>query len=224
MMPFPGGLEATANATLVFAVIAALYYLRLVEAPVSLARSVVKTASILLLAILSWVQGGPLLLTAALLLSAAGDAFLSRDGEPAFLGGLASFLAAHVVYIVLFYGAGAGLPHVFDGPWRTVLALAMAAYAATMIALLLPRVDQGLREPIAAYALAILAMGLSALTLDVPAVLAGSLLFMVSDGILAAEKFILPATSPLQRPLRYTVWITYAAAQVSITLGVLLAG
>jgi uncharacterized membrane protein YhhN len=223
MMPFPGGLEATANATLIFAVIAALYYLRLVEAPVSLARSVVKTASILLLAMLSWVQDGPLL-TAALLLSAAGDAFLSRDGEPAFLGGLASFLAAHIAYIVLFYGAGAGLAHLFDVPWRLFLALAMAAYAGAMIVLLLPRVARDLRPPIVAYALAILAMGLSALTLDVPLVLVGSLLFMVSDGILAAEKFLLPASSPLQRPLRYTVWISYAAAQVSITLGVLLAG
>ena len=48
---------------------------------------------------LAVVENGPLLLFAALALSAVGDAFLSREGDRAFLGGLASFLAAHLAYI-----------------------------------------------------------------------------------------------------------------------------
>jgi uncharacterized membrane protein YhhN len=46
-----------------------------------------------------------------LALSALGDAFLAHEGDAAFLGGLGSFLAAHILYAVLFIvSVGDGLP------------------------------------------------------------------------------------------------------------------
>jgi uncharacterized membrane protein YhhN len=221
MMPFAGGIEAMANATLLFSLAAAVVYGLILNTRETLLRSAVKTLAVALLAALGFVQGGPLLLIAALALSALGDAFLSRDGEKAFLGGLASFLAAHLAYIALFWLAGAGLEPLSQ-PWRAALAVVMAAFAATMLSMLWRRVGPDLRVPVAAYAAAILGMGVSALTLDNFWIIVGAVLFMASDGLLAAERFLVAAISPHREWMRYAVWALYYAAQLMITLGFLL--
>ncbi|WP_394887270.1 lysoplasmalogenase family protein [Mesorhizobium sp. AaZ16] len=221
MMPFAGGTEATANATLLFSLAAAVVYGLILNTRETLLRSVVKTLAVALLAALAAIQGGPLLLVAALALSALGDAFLSRDGDKAFLGGLASFLAAHLAYIALFWLAGAGLEPLSQ-PWRAALAVVMAAFAATMLFMLWRRVGPDLRVPVAAYAAAILGMGVSALTLDNVWLIMGAVLFMASDGLLAAEKFLVAAISLHREWMRYAVWALYYAAQLMITLGFLL--
>jgi uncharacterized membrane protein YhhN len=163
-----------------------------------------------------------LLLVAALALSAVGDAFLSRDGETPFLGGLASFLAAHILYVPLFLRSGGRLDVLGTETWRGAIALAMAAFVVVMLAALWRRVGPGLRTPIAVYIAAILAMGISALTLDNPWVIGGAVLFMASDGLLATEKFLVPAIAPYRAGIRYAVWVLYYAAQLAITLGFLL--
>ena len=219
-MPFPGGIESAANATLLFSLVAALIYGLIVDTRETLLRSTVKTLAVALLAVLAAMQGGPLLLVAALALGALGDAFLSRDGDRAFLGGLSSFLAAHLAYVALFSLAGAGLEPLWQ-PGRAALALAMAAFAAGMLVILWPRVAPDLRPPVAAYAAAILGMGVSALTLDNVWIIAGAILFMASDGLLAAEKFMVAAVSPHREWMRHAVWALYYAAQLAITLGFL---
>ncbi|TIS81761.1 MAG: lysoplasmalogenase, partial [Mesorhizobium sp.] len=93
-----------------------------------LARSAAKTLAVALLAALAVMQGSPPLLVAALALSAAGDAFLSQDGEKAFLAGLASFLAAHVAYVALFLNAGGGIGLLTAESWRGAIALALAVF------------------------------------------------------------------------------------------------
>lgn len=221
-MPFPGGIEDTSNAALLLSLAAAALTVFLADLPPTFMRSVVKTLAVALLAVLAFVQQGPLLLIGALALSAAGDAFLSRDGERAFLAGLASFLAAHVLYIALFASWGAGPAVLFSEMWRAGIALLMGLAALTMIALLLPRVAAGLRLPIIAYVAVILVMGLAALTTNSLPVISGAILFKVSDGILATERFLLSAVSPARVPMRYAVWVTYYAAQLLITLGFLL--
>jgi uncharacterized membrane protein YhhN len=175
-----------------------------------------------MLAVLAALQGGPLLLVAALALSAIGDAFLSRDGEKAFLGGLASFLAAHIVYVALFLKTGGGLELLSAQSWRGAIALAMAAFSIVMLAALWRRVGPQLRVPIAVYVAAILTMGLSALTTGNAWVIAGAVLFIASDGLLAAERFLLAAISPHRVWMRYAVWVLYYVAQLAITLGFLL--
>ncbi|WP_353644508.1 lysoplasmalogenase [Mesorhizobium sp. WSM2239] len=221
MMPFAGGIEATANATLLFSLAAAVVYGLILNTRETLLRSAAKTLAVALLAALAFIHGGPLLLVAALALSALGDAFLSRDGDKAFLGGLASFLAAHLVYIALFSLAGAGLEPLWQ-PWRAVLAAAMAAFAATMLIMLWQRVGPDLRLPVAAYAVAILGMGVSALTLDNVWIIVGAVLFMASDGLLAVEKFLVAAISQHREWMRHAVWALYYAAQLMITLEFLL--
>ncbi|ESW98013.1 hypothetical protein X769_26160 [Mesorhizobium sp. LSJC268A00] len=220
-MPFAGGIDANANATLIFSLVAAVIYAFTLDMRPTLARSAAKTLAVAMLAALAFMQGGPLLLVVALLLSGVGDAFLSRDGEKAFLGGLASFLAAHVLYVPLFLRGG-GLDVLSTETWRGAIALAMAAFAVVMLAALWRRVSPGLRVPIAVYIAAILAMGISALTLDNPWVIGGAVMFMASDGLLAAEKFLVPAIAPYRAGIRYAVWVLYYAAQLAITLGFLL--
>ncbi|WP_149803403.1 lysoplasmalogenase family protein [Mesorhizobium sp. NFR06] len=222
MMPFPGGIEANANATLLFSFVAAAIYAFALDMPPKLTRTAAKTLAVAFLAVLAAMQGGPLLLVVALALSAIGDAFLSRDGEKAFLGGLASFLTAHIVFVALFLKTGGGLELLSAQSWRGAIALAMAAFSIVMLAALWRRVGPQLRIPIAVYVAAILAMGLSALTISYPWVIAGAVLFMASDGLLAAERFLLAAISPHRMWIRYAVWVLYYAAQLAITLGFLL--
>lgn len=220
MMPFPGGSEDTSNAALVLSVAAALLSLYLANLPHGLVRSVVKTLAVALLAVLAFVQQAPLLLVGALALSAAGDAFLSRPGGSAFLAGLASFLAAHVLYILLFASSGGGIETLLSP--RALLAVAILLAVFFVLRRLLPNVGADLKLPVSVYGVAITVMGIAALTLDNWAIIAGAILFMVSDGILAWEKFLLSAGSLASAPMRYAVWITYYAAQLLIALGFLL--
>ena len=220
-MPFAGGIDANANATLIFSLAAAIIYAFTRGMPPTLARSAAKTLAVTMLAVLAALQGGPLLLVAALALSAVGDAFLSRDGEKAFLGGLASFLVAHIVYVALFLRSG-GLELLGAESWRGAIALAMAVFAVVMLAALWRRVGPSLRVPITVYLSAILAMGVSALTTSNVSVIGGALLFMASDGLLVTEKFLVAAISPHRAWMRFAVWALYYAAQLAITLGFLL--
>lgn len=222
MMPFPGGIESIANGALILSVVAAVLTACMARMPAGMRRSVVKTAAVALLALLAWVEGGPWLLVAALALSAAGDAFLSREGDTAFLAGLASFLAAHLLYVVLFLRADVDplMPWIANGLVALVLMLATLL----MAWLLWRSAPAPLRVPILLYAAAILAMGLSALTLDSPAIIVGAILFMVSDTLLGTERFLLAGGSPHRTWMRYGIWVTYYAAQLLITLGFLLGG
>lgn len=221
-MPFPGGIDANANATLIFSLVAAVIYAFTLGMPPTLARSAAKTLAVAMLAVLTALQGGPPLLVAALAFSAVGDAFLSRDGEKAFLGGLAGFLVAHIVYIAVFLRSGGGLELLGAESWRGATALAMSVFVAAMLTALWRRIGPGLRLPIAVYVAAILAMGMSALTTSSLSLIGGAILFMASDGLLATEKFLVAAISPHRVWMRFAVWALYYAAQLAITLGFLL--
>jgi uncharacterized membrane protein YhhN len=66
-------------------------------------------------------------------------------------------------------------------------------------------------------------MSVTALRLGNVFVIAGAALFMASDAVPAAEKFLMASLSPRRRPARLGVWVLYYAAQLLITLGFLLA-
>ncbi|MDQ6432638.1 lysoplasmalogenase [Mesorhizobium sp. LHD-90] len=221
MMPFDGGVESPGNATFIFSCGAALLYGTMAAAPPRFVASLVKTLAVALLAVLAAMQGGHWLLVLALALSAAGDLFLSRPGEKAFLAGLASFLAAHIAYIVLFATIGGGFALLAAQPWRGAAAAVLTVYGLVMLVLLWRRIGPELRLPVAVYIVAILGMGISALTLDAPLVIFGALLFIVSDTLLAGEKFLLPAISRYRDRMRYAVWGTYYLGQLAITLGLI---
>ncbi len=218
MMPFPGGIESTANGTLILSAAAALLYLGMVEREVNLRRTAAKTLAVALLALLAVLEGGSPLLAAALALSAVGDAFLSRDGEQAFLAGLACFLVAHLVYVALFALSGHGSGAIAQEFWRPLAGVVMIAATAFLLLRLRMTVDGPMRNAVTAYAAAILAMGLSALTVPGPWIALGAALFMVSDALLGWEKFLLSGDGETRRALRHGVWVLYYAAQLTIVL------
>jgi len=222
MMPFPGGIENIANGTLIFSVLLAVLYGFAVTRPVSLRRTVVKTGSVALLAVLAAVEGGPALLVAALVLSAIGDACLAQDGERPFLAGLASFLVGHIAYIALFWTTGGGMAAIVSDPSRIVIAVALIVGVGLILTRLWPAIEARMRPPVALYCAAILAMGISSLSELGPTVVVGAVLFMASDALLAAGRFLVAPGDARQAWLRPLVWTLYYAAQLLLTLSFVL--
>lgn len=130
------------------------------------------------------------LVCAALLFSLCGDVLLMLPSDR-FLAGLASFLVAHLLYVAAFASDG-GLA----GPPLALLPYAAAGVLA--YAWLRPGLGR-LRAPVACYVAAIVAMtGLATarwLGASEPAsglACAGAVLFLVSDAVLAADRFRTP--------------------------------
>lgn len=221
-MLFPGGIESVSNGTLLLSAAAAILYALIVNTRPMPLRTAVKALAVALLAVLVLAENGPALLFGALVLGAGGDALLSRDGERMFLGGLASFLAAHCFYIALFYWHGGGLDVVLADTWRIAAAIVIAIAALVMLALLWRCVKPALRLPIVAYEIAIAAMGLAALSMHDAWVIMGALLFIASDALLALERFVVSAISPHRPWMRLAVWVLYYAAQATIALSFLI--
>src|SRR5262245_59124480 len=144
-------------------------------------------------------------IVAGLVASMAGDVFLLSRAR--FLPGLMSFLVGHCCYIVAFAPAGR-----WDVPAWLLFAPFLAA-GGTMLAYLWPYLGR-FRPPVSAYVLAIAAMGWRAATLGGASgrlALAGALVFMVSDGVLAVDRFARPF-----RAADAAVMVTYYAAQTLI--------
>lgn len=148
----------------------------------------------------------------ALLLSAGGDVFLALDRTGFFVHGLASFLAAHLVYIWQFT---AHRPRPYRLPLaRRALAILVLVFVIGMLGVLGPNLGK-LAVPVLAYIGAITVMALAAVSLPGrPLVVAGAISFMLSDSLIALDKFVapIPGVGP-------AIWITYAAAQALIVLG-----
>jgi uncharacterized membrane protein YhhN len=217
MMPFPGGIGNIDNIALPISLVAAVLYLLMLGQRPSWQLSVLKTLSTALLALIAWRMSGPALLIAGLALSALGDLFLSRDGEKAFISGLVSFLVAHVAYIVLFASIGQSPAMLLSLP----LVLAAAVLIALSLALLrviLRHVSGELRVPVMVYCTALVLMGLAAFATERPLIIAGAVMFVASDAILAWEKFVETAASARKPPMRLAVWALYYAAQVTFLL------
>lgn len=220
-LPFPGDITATANGLLLLSIAAAFLYGLAEGREPSWRRSFSKTAAVGLLAALSFVEGGPLLLTVALALGAVGDAALAQRGERAFLAGLAAFLLAHLAYVALFATRWQGWEIVLREPWRPALGLALLALCGFMAVRLMPAVGAALRRPVAAYMAAILAMGLAALLVPGWGIAAGAALFVASDALLATRKFLLAPEAAADPRLGWAVWATYYLAQALIALTLL---
>ena len=150
-------------------------------------------------------------LIAALVFSLAGDVFLMLPGNY-FIPGLASFLVAHLFYIALFRQGCAWFAN------RRALALVLGV-GAVMYAIVWGGLgDPVLKAAVAAYVtiislMAAQALGRATVQGDAAArwVAAGACIFMVSDSLIAINKFVTPV------PLA-SLWIlvTYYAAQLLI--------
>jgi uncharacterized membrane protein YhhN len=156
----------------------------------------------------------------ALVFSWLGDVLLLVDKQTKsfFIYGLTAFLVAHICYIFYFLKIRpANKPEKLPNP---LIFAAVAAYSLSLFALLAPNV-KNLLIPVGVYALAIstmLAASLAAFDFGKQnfgkICVAGSLLFIVSDSILAINRFAAPFDyAPV------FVMLTYALAQFLITEG-----
>ncbi len=209
----------TAPLLLASALASLVYGTRFFTAPGGPLKAVIKTAAVGALAAHAVVSGAPWLLVAALVLSSAGDFFLAFDGEKPFVAGLASFLFAHVVYIVLFRQIGLPLAVIGAETGRLVGAIAVAGLCLGLLGWLWGHLGE-MRAPVVAYTVAILAMVVSALALDGrPTATFGAFAFAISDSCLAAITFRLKQGKLATVWLPLAVWWLYWGAQVAILAG-----
>jgi sterol desaturase/sphingolipid hydroxylase (fatty acid hydroxylase superfamily)/uncharacterized membrane protein YhhN len=151
------------------------------------------------------------LLLAALVFSLAGDVFLMLPGNY-FIPGLASFLVAHIFYIALFRQEQVWFPS------KRAL-LGVLAVGAVMYSIIWGGLnDPVLKIAVAAYVtvislMAAQAIGRATSTGDAAArwVALGACVFMVSDSLIAINKFVTPVALS-------SLWIlaTYYCAQMLI--------
>ncbi|MET0552017.1 MAG: lysoplasmalogenase [Vicinamibacteria bacterium] len=148
----------------------------------------------------------PAFVCAGLLVSAAADVTIERS----FLGGIALFLLAHVLYVAAFVADERGL--------RAGRALPFALYAASMYSFLRPRLG-ALAVPVGVYVIAIATMMWRAAARVRPGenagrwALAGALAFALSDSLLALHRFHAPLPGA-----SVAIMLTYWAGQLGIAL------
>lgn len=160
------------------------------------------------------------LLLAALFFSLLGDLFLLFDEADSlyFIGGLLSFLIAHLFYIVLFVKMKTILNPGSKINKRAVFFLLL--YVGVLFVLLYPKLG-ALKIPVLLYALVLASMFITSLyacSLSIRwqnACIVGALLFLLSDSILALNKFQNPFPTA-----SFLVMLTYGLAQLFIVLGV----
>ncbi len=204
------------TALTVAATICALGYLAICARPTSDVRSLLKTAAVMILAIQAGLGGADWLLVAALALCALGDWMLSREGDSAFMAGIGAFAAGHLVYVALFLTHPLADPARWSVMPQVLFILGLVVLGLAMAWLLMPRAGD-LQGPVMAYIPIILAMGLAALTLPAAGplrfALPAALLFILSDMVLASEKFLLAPGHPAQAATPYVIWSSYWLAQ-----------
>lgn len=167
--------------------------------------------------------------TAGLLFSMFGDIFLMFRSDDLFVFGLASFLIAHILYIFGFRTIqSAGKP--YNSKERLLYALPFLAFVTTFLFILhRPILDNPLTKdllaPVIVYASVIAMMGYFAVQRfrgagrkSFLAVFSGALLFVLSDSVIAINKFLYSDTFPEAQSI---IMVTYGIAQFLITYGVL---
>jgi uncharacterized membrane protein YhhN len=162
-------------------------------------------------------------LLTALLFSWIGDVVLlfADKGELYFIIGLVSFLFSHIAYIILF----SKQLRISSNRNKAIFWVGITAiivYLMVMLGVLLPRLG-ALKIPVIVYAIVLSTMLLFAfkgyLKWNSPAniyILLGAVVFVISDSILAFDKFY--------EPLKFSsllIMSTYITAQYLIVVGIL---
>ena len=148
----------------------------------------------------------------ALIFSLFGDVFLMFKSNDLFIPGLASFLIAHIFYILLFIKESKILR------WPTLIILIVTI---SYLSFLKPYISNELILPVSMYCIVISLMGIVAVnrkksSFGYSLISFGALLFIISDSLIAFNKFIenLPQSS-------FLIMSTYGLAQLFILLGFL---
>lgn len=203
-------------------------------APPYVVGTIFKASSIVILALIAWAAGAPAgmgvparapaiqnnLLATGLLFGAAGDALLAWSPHT-FLYGALAFLIGHIFYITLFIRSGLGIRALMQPP-RLIAAIALITAAIAMTTLLVPR-DNALFIPLSVYTGVLTLMAITSFTLPATRwlVMAGAVLFFISDGFVAANMFH-PLDDPALAYWRsFAGWMIYWAGQAAICFGAL---
>ena len=161
----------------------------------------------------------------AFFFSWVGDNFLmfSDRNELFFFAGVGGFFFAQLTYIFVFvrFSETGGKGYVRKNPW---ISLFFVAYVAAMLVLLFPGLEGMMKPVITIYALSLMFMSMMALNrsgrvgmLSFKLTFAGSLLFMLSDSMIAYDKF------RHEIPLAgFLIMLTYIGAQYLIMRGLIL--
>jgi uncharacterized membrane protein YhhN len=161
----------------------------------------------------------------AFFFSWVGDNFLMLSGknELFFFAGVGGFFFAQLSYIYTFskFSEKGGKGYLQKNLWLSLLFL---VYVGGMLALLFPGLEGMMKPIITIYALSLIGMAMMALNrsgrvgaMSFKLVFFGSLLFLLSDSMIAFDKF--HSEIPLAG---FLIMITYIAAQYLIMRGLIL--
>ncbi|MFO8017151.1 MAG: lysoplasmalogenase [Promethearchaeia archaeon] len=160
-----------------------------------------------------------ILLIIGLIFGWLGDIFLMIDREEKwFILGLGSFLMGHIFYIIIFL---LSIPNLLDFSFLGILYLIPAALIALYVLYRIKGKMGDMTKPVLIYMGVIFLMGLSAVLryaggqeISFFLVLIGSILFIISDGLIALDKFHKEIDQ-----VHVYIMATYAIAQFCIAYG-----
>ncbi|MCJ8499929.1 lysoplasmalogenase [Desulfatitalea alkaliphila] len=188
-MPMPRNAYYLKGYTLIFVAAGLVFLVLLALGVPGIGRSLLKAVPVSTLAVLVLreMSGLPrVALAGALIGSACGDFLLDLPGEDFFVFGLAAFLTGHLFYTGLFFRY-ASRP---DGAGLAVIA-GLVVFAGFMM-WLFRGIEPGLYPPVVLYIAVIVAMSIGAYLVPAGSRLLfwGALLFILSDVVLAVNKFL----------------------------------
>jgi len=164
-------------------------------------------------------------LIGAVLLSCAGDTLLmfANDGNAFFMYGLLAFMVSHVLYILTYrQHQNEETDNRLRGIHRVRFAFPIVLAGTGLMIVLYPVLGD-LKFPVLIYTLVLVFMALSALfrygrtnTTSFALVFGGAVLFVISDSILAINKFLEPIRGSV-----FLIMFTYIVAQYCIVQGLL---
>ncbi len=189
-------------------------------------RYIVKPTLMIALAIYFYQEAKPDIssfakkILAALVFSWGGDVFLMFPDY--FLPGLISFLIAHVFYILAFTENVHRASEIRSSVNILLFALPFLFFSAVLFSFLLPDLGE-MMIPVGVYTSVITVMGISAAIRPLSVgkqsyvmVLAGAVIFMLSDSTIALNKFMYHGELPYAR---IVIMVTYLLAQYLIVQG-----
>lgn len=222
-MTFGDGQDDTRMALIVASLIASAVYFIFTNKDSFPGRTLIKALGVGLLTVyvaMSLPQPVPAAgwwLVGGLAFSTLGDIFLSLDRGKLFVQGLGAFLMGHIAYVIAYTSF---IPLPFD---PLVYELAGAAlvllFGGASYVWLFPGLGK-MALPVFFYVLVIAVMAMASIFAELQSnwVVIGAVLFMVSDLMIAIEKFKRPFPAAGQ-----AIWATYYGAQWLIGLGLLAA-
>lgn len=178
-------------------------------------RWFVKGLSIILLSVFAYFNCNESIasfLCISLLFSSLGDMFLAYNDEKFFIQGLITFLISHLIYSFLFFSNFSY--HSLSIPSHIIISFIILTHAFFMLKILIPKLNH-LKFPVLIYMTALIIMGFGAIYSNYsnPLLFLGALLFIISDSVLAIQKFL-----GNFRGANQIIWITYYIAQIFILL------